>query len=76
MNVLIAMTREQCRRDKEFVIYNYIASQIRVEPEKMRIDLKEKYGLEFTKKEVEDIITEYVRAQMLSPRLRYYIRKG
>jgi hypothetical protein len=70
------MTREQCRRDKEFVIYNYIASQIRVEPEKMRIDLKEKYGLEFTKKEVEDIITEYVRAQMLSPRLRYYIRKG
>ena len=76
MNVLIAMTREQCRRDKEFVIYNYIASQIKVEPEKMRIDLKEKYGLEFTKKEVEDIITEYVRAQMLSPRLRYYIRKG
>ena len=76
MNVLIAMTREQCRRDKEFVIYNYIASQIRVEPEKMRIDLKEKYGLEFTKKEVEDIITEYVRAQMLSPRLRDYIRKG
>ncbi|MEI3394630.1 MAG: hypothetical protein V8R82_02825 [Clostridia bacterium] len=76
MNVRIFMTREQCRRDKEFVIYNYIASQIRVEPEKMRIDLKEKYGLEFTKKEVEDIITEYVRAQMLSPRLRYYIRKG
>ena len=76
MNVQIFMTREQCRRDKEFVIYNYIASQIRVEPEKMRIDLKEKYGLEFTKKEVEDIITEYVRAQMLSPRLRYYIRKG
>lgn len=37
---------------------------------------KEKYGLEFTKKEVEDIITEYVRAQMLSPRLRYYIRRG
>ena len=76
MNVRIFMTIEQCRRDKEFVIYNYIASQIRVEPEKMRIDLKEKYGLEFTKKEVEDIITEYVRAQMLSPRLRYYIRKG
>ena len=76
MNVRIFMTREQCRIDKEFVIYNYIASQIRVEPEKMRIDLKEKYGLEFTKKEVEDIITEYVRAQMLSPRLRYYIRKG
>lgn len=76
MNVRIFMTREQCRRDKEFVIYNYIASQIRVEPEKMRIDLKENYGLEFTKKEVEDIITEYVRAQMLSPRLRYYIRKG
>ena len=76
MNVRIFMTREQCRRDKEFVIYNYIASQIRVEPEKIRIDLKEKYGLEFTKKEVEDIITEYVRAQMLSPRLRYYIRKG
>ena len=76
MNVRIFMTREQCRRDKEFVIYNYIASQMRVEPEKMRIDLKEKYGLEFTKKEVEDIITEYVRAQMLSPRLRYYIRKG
>lgn len=76
MNVRIFMTREQCRRDKEFVIYNYIASQIRVEPEKMRIDLKEKYGLKFTKKEVEDIITEYVRAQMLSPRLRYYIRKG
>ena len=76
MNVRIYMTREQCRRDKEFVIYNYIASQIKVEPEKMRIDLKEKYGLEFTKKEVEDIITEYVRAQMLSPRLRYYIRKG
>ena len=76
MNVRIFMTREQCRRNKEFVIYNYIASQIRVEPEKMRIDLKEKYGLEFTKKEVEDIITEYVRAQMLSPRLRYYIRKG
>ncbi|MFR6021740.1 MAG: hypothetical protein ACLUHC_02275 [Clostridia bacterium] len=76
MNVRIFMTREQCRRDKEFVIYNYIASQIKVEPEKMRIDLKEKYGLEFTKKEVEDIITEYVRAQMLSPRLRYYIRKG
>ena len=76
MNVRLFMTREQCRRDKEFVIYNYIASQIRVEPEKMRIDLKEKYGLEFTKKEVEDIITEYVRAQMLSPRLRYYIRKG
>ena len=76
MNVRIFMTREQCRRDKEFVIYNYIASQIRVEPEKMRIDLKEKYGLEFTKKEVEDIITEYVRAQMLSPRLRYYIRIG
>ena len=75
MNVRIFMTREQCRRDKEFVIYNYIASQIKVEPEKMRIDLKEKYGLEFTKKEVEDI-TEYVRAQMLSPRLRYYIRKG
>ena len=58
------------------MIYNYIASQIKVEPEKMRIDLKEKYGLEFTKKEVEDIITEYARAQMLSPRLRYYIRKG
>ena len=76
MNVRIFMTREQCRRDKEFVIYNYIASQIKVEPEKMRIDLKEKYGLEFTKKEVEDIFTEYVRAQMLSPRLRYYIRKG
>ena len=76
MNVRIFMTRDQCRRDKEFVIYNYIASQIKVEPEKMRIDLKEKYGLEFTKKEVEDIITEYVRAQMLSPRLRYYIRKG
>ena len=76
MNVRIFMTREQCRSDKEFVIYNYIASQIKVEPEKMRIDLKEKYGLEFTKKEVEDIITEYVRAQMLSPRLRYYIRKG
>ena len=76
MNVLIFMNREQCRRDKEFVIYNYIASQIKVKPEKMRIDLKEKYGLEFTKKEVEDIITEYVRAQMLSPRLRYYIRKG
>lgn len=76
MNVRIFMTREQCRRDKEFVIYNYIASQIKVEPEKMRIDLKEKYGLEFTKKEVEDIIIEYVRAQMLSPRLRYYIRKG
>ena len=76
MNVRIFMTREQCRRDKEFVIYNYIASQIKVEPEKMRIDLKEKDGLEFTKKEVEDIITEYVRAQMLSPRLRYYIRKG
>ena len=76
MNVRIFMTREQCRRDKEFVIYNYIASQIRVEPEKMRIDLKEKYGLEFTKKEVEDIITEYVRAQMLSPRLRYSLRKG
>ena len=76
MNVRIFMTREQCRRDKEFVIYNYIASQIRVEPEKMRIDLKETYGLEFTKMEVVDIITEYVRAQMLSPRLRYYIRKG
>lgn len=37
---------------------------------------KEKYGLEFTQKEVEDIITEYLRAQMLSPRLRYYILKG
>ena len=60
MNVLIAMTREQCRRDKEFVIYNYIASQIKVTPEK----------------EVEKIISEYVRAQILSPRLRYYIRKG
>ena len=36
MNVLIAMTREQCRRDKEFVIYNYIASQIKVTPEKMQ----------------------------------------
>ena len=45
MNVRIFMTREQCRRDKEFVIYNYIASQIKVEPEKMRIDLKEKYGV-------------------------------
>ena len=54
MNVLIAMTREQCRRDKEFVIYNYIASQIKVTPEKMRTDLKEKLGLEFTEKEVEE----------------------
>ena len=59
MNVRIFMTREQCRRDKEFVIYNYIASQIKVEPEKMRIDLKEKYGLEFTK----DIIFEKVKKQ-------------
>lgn len=76
MNVLIAMTKEQCRRDKEFVLYNYIASQIKVTPEKMRTDLKEKFGLEFTEKEVEEIISEYVRAQILSPRLRYYIRKG
>ena len=58
------------------MIYNYIASQIRVEPEKNADRSERKYGLEFTKKEVEDIITEYVRAQMLSPRLRYYIRKG
>ena len=32
--------------------------------------------VEFTEKEVEEIISEYVRAQILSPRLRYYIRKG
>ena len=42
----------------------------------MQTDLKEKFGLEFTEKEVEEIISEYVRAQILSPRLRYYIRKG
>lgn len=76
MNVKIAMTYEQCRREKDFVIYNYIASQSQLTEESLRQDLKEKFGLEFTKQQVKDIIEEYVRAQMLSPRLRYYISLG
>lgn len=76
MNVKIAMTHEQCRREKEFVIYNYIASQSKLTEESLRQDLKEKFGLEFTEQQVKDIIVEYVRAQMLSPRLRYYISLG
>lgn len=76
MNVKIAMTHEQCQREKEFVIYNYIASQSQLTEESLRQGLKEEFGLEFTKQQIKDIITEYVRAQMLSPRLRYYISLG
>lgn len=76
MNVKIFMSAKEAQKEKESVIYNYIASHIKATPEKMRTDLKEKFGLKLTEKEIKKMISEYVRKQTLSPKLRYYIRKG
>lgn len=72
MGIYITMKDEEIQEHKNFVIYNYIASQKNITQQQLQEDLRWKYGLEFDKKQVQEIILDYVRSGILSPRLRSY----
>ena len=72
MSVYVKMTKEEIKKNSDFVIYNYIASQENVTEQQLKEDLREKYGLQLNIEEVQKIIFDYVKCGILSPRFRYY----
>lgn len=72
MNVYVKMTKEEIKKESDFVIYNYIASQENVTEQQLKEDLQKKYGLQLNIEEVQKIILDYVKCGILSPRFRYY----
>mgnify|MGYP004583748539 FL=1 len=72
MNVYVKMTKEELKKESDFVIYNYIASQENVTEQQLKEDLREKYGLQLNIEEVQKIILDYVKCGILSPRFRCY----
>ena len=45
MSVYVKMTKEKIKKESDFVIYNYIASQKTVTEQQLKEDLRKKYGL-------------------------------
>ena len=72
MSVYITMKEKDVEKNRDFVIYNYIASQKNITQAKLQEDLRKKYGLKLDENQIQETILYYVINGVLSPRIGHY----
>ncbi len=72
MAVLLNVTKEWCKNNSEFVIYNYFAEKNIITKEQAQKELQERYDICLTEKQIDEIFKEYVMNGILKQGFRYY----
>lgn len=70
--VKINVTKEWCKANKDFVIYNYLNEKQIITKEQAQKELQERFDICLTKEQIDELFEEYVVNGILSQGFRNY----